>query len=175
MHLRVPPSEKPDLARRALLLASSATALGWVAGCGQRQPAPDVSFTLLNGRPGRIADLRGQVVLVNFWATSCAVCVAEMPLLAATQRQYQARGLHTLAVAMRHDPPAAVALFAESRALPFGVVIDNTGAVARSFGDVRVTPTSVLLDRRGQIAQRWEGAPEPATLQARIERLLAET
>lgn len=166
---------KADLARRGLLLASSATALAWVAGCGPRAAVPDISYTLLDGTRSSTAALRGSVVLVNFWATSCATCVHEMPLLAATHQRYRAQGLQTLAVAMQWDAPAAVAHFAETRGLPFGVVIDNTGAVARGFGEIQATPTSLLLDRRGTIAHRWEGAPEPATLHARIERLLAAT
>ncbi len=146
-----------------------------MAGCsGAREVAPDVGFTLLDGSRSSIGALRGSVVLVNFWATSCATCIQEMPLLASTHRKYQPRGLQTLAVAMHYDPPAAVAHFAETRALPFGVVIDNTGAVARGFGNVKLTPTSVLLDRRGAMARRWVGAPEPAELQSVVEQLLAE-
>ena len=169
---------KPDLARRLTLLASSATALAWVvgtsSGCAGREMPPDVGFTLLDGTPSRLSAWRGQVVLVNFWATSCGVCVREMPLLVSTQRKYAERGFHTLAVAMQYDPPAAVAMFAQARGLPFGVVIDNLGAVARSFGDVRATPTSFLLDRGGAIAKRWVGAPESAQLHAAIEKVLGE-
>jgi len=75
---------------------------------------------------------------------------------------------------MRHDPPALVARFAESRALPFGVVIDNTGAVARAFGNVRATPTSFVLDKRGMVAERIVGAPDFARLHRTLEDLLAE-
>lgn len=134
-----------------------------------------MDFSLLDGTPSRLSAWQGRVVLVNFWATSCAVCLREMPLLASTQRRYAERGFHTLAVAMQYDPPAAVAEFAQARALPFGVVIDNLGAVARSFGGVRGTPSSFLLDRRGAIAQRWVGAHEAAELHAAVEALLVET
>jgi len=139
-----------------------------------RVDAPDVGYTLLDGTRGSTGQLRGQVVLINFWATSCASCVRKMPLLASTHQQYKPRGLQTLAVAMQHDAPASVSHFAQTRALPFGVVIDNTGAVARSFGDVQVTPTSLLLDRRGRIAWRWEGGEDAWQLHSRLERLLAE-
>jgi peroxiredoxin len=72
--------------------------------------------------------MAGKVMLVNFWATSCATCVKEMPQIVATHDKFKARGLDTLAVAMSYDPPAFVAKFAETRKLPFGVAIDNTGA-----------------------------------------------
>ena len=67
--------------------------------------APDVMYTLLDGRISKLAALRGQVVLMNFWATSCASCVHEMPQIAATHDKFKARGFETLAVAMRYDPP----------------------------------------------------------------------
>jgi peroxiredoxin len=145
-----------------------------LAGCGQRESAPEVLYTLLDGRAERLSSLRNRVVLVNFWATSCATCVQEMPALVDTWRRFSERGYDTLAVAMRHDPPALVARFAETTALPFGVVIDNTGAVARAFGDVRVTPTTFVIDKRGRIASRDEGAPDFAKLHRLVDGLLAE-
>ena len=145
-----------------------------MAGCDRRSAAPPVSYTLLDGRRADLASQRGKVVLVNFWATSCAVCVQEMPSLVATARRYAGRGFETLAVAMQYDPPALVARYAERHALPFGVVIDNTGAIARAFGHVRVTPTTFVIDKRGAIAERLVGAPDFARLHRRLDELLAE-
>jgi peroxiredoxin len=85
----------------------------------------------------------------------------------------QPQGLQTLAVAMQSDPPAAVALFAEHRRLPFGVLIDNTGAVAHGFGDVAVTPTSIVLDHQGRIVLRVVGKLADGTLHSVLSRLLA--
>jgi len=140
-----------------------------------RTAAPNVGYTLLDGRSASTGELRGKVVLVNFWATDCAPCVAEMPELVATHEKFRARGYDTLAVAMRHDPPALVIDFAQRRRLPFGVVIDNTGAVARGFDDVRVTPTSVLIDRHGAIVKRFVGKLDFVALDALVETLLAES
>jgi peroxiredoxin len=137
--------------------------------------APNVGYTLLDGRQSSVDQLRGKVVLVNFWATDCAPCVQEMPQFVALHEKFKARGYETLAVAMRHDPPALVIRFAEQRRLPFGVVIDNTGAVAKSFDEVQVTPTSVLINKRGEIVQRIVGEPDFAALNALVEKLLAET
>ncbi|MEY8876786.1 MAG: TlpA disulfide reductase family protein [Leptothrix sp. (in: b-proteobacteria)] len=134
----------------------------------------DAPYTLLDGSPHRLHDLRGQVVLVDFWATTCAICLREMPQLIATHRRFAPRGLQTLAVAMAYDPPARVIAYAEQRALPFGVVIDNLGAVARAFGPIEGTPTTLLLDRRGAVALRQVGAPDFTALHARIEQLLAQ-
>lgn len=169
-----------SLSRRHLATAAvaavSAAALWLALGPGQAlKPAPIVKYTLLDGQQHSSEQWKGQVVLVNFWATSCTTCVAEMPHLVATYDKFRQRGYQTLAVAMSYDPPAYVASFAQSRQLPFGVAIDNTGEVARRFGDVQLTPTSFLINKRGEIVKRYVGAPDFVALDALVEKLLAET
>jgi peroxiredoxin len=167
-----------DLARRRLTLATALTSacgsFALLSACSARDPAPRFSYTLLDGAKATSDAARGKVLLVNFWATSCVSCVKEMPNLIATHKQYAARGFETLAVAMSYDPPAYVANFAQSRGLPFGVVIDNTGAIARAFGDVKITPTTFLIDKRGGIVKRYVGEPDFNGLHALVEKLLAE-
>jgi peroxiredoxin len=140
-----------------------------------KEKAPPAAYTLLDGSTGSIDRLKGKVVLVNFWATSCVTCVKEMPELVATHQKFQARGFETLAVAMSYDPPAYVSNFAQSRQLPFGVAIDNTGQIARSFGDIKLTPTTILINKRGEIVKRYVGEPDFTALHALVERLLAES
>jgi peroxiredoxin len=154
----------------AVALAAIAAAV--YLGTG-RSTAPPSTFVLLDGSTRTTADLKGKVTLVNFWATSCMSCVAEMPQIMATHEKYQARGYQTLAVAMSYDPPAYVVNFAQSRKLPFGVAIDNTGAVAKAWGDVQLTPTTFIVDKRGEIVKRYVGAPDFAELHQLIEKLLA--
>lgn len=139
-----------------------------------REIAPAVSYTLLDGRVSGTEQLRGKVVLVNFWATSCATCVKEMPQIVSTHEKYRGRGYETVAVAMSYDAPAYVIRFAETRKLPFAVAIDNTGQIARSFGDIKLTPTSVLINKRGEIVKRYVGEPDFAALHELVEKLLAE-
>ncbi len=152
--------------------ALAAIAAAVYLGTG-RSTAPPSTFVLLDGSTRTTADLKGKVTLVNFWATSCVSCVAEMPQIMATHEKYQARGYQTLAVAMSYDPPAYVVNFAQSRKLPFGVAIDNTGAVAKAWGDVQLTPTTFIVDKRGEIVKRYVGAPDFAELHQLIEKLLA--
>jgi peroxiredoxin len=139
-----------------------------------RETAPTVAYTLLDGTTSNTGRLRGKVVLVNFWATSCTTCVHEMPQVVATYEKFKGRGYETLAVAMSYDPPAYVMNFAETRKLPFGVAIDNTGTIAKSFGDVKMTPTSVLINKRGEIVKRFVGEPDFAQLHELVEKLLTE-
>jgi peroxiredoxin len=157
-------------------LALLVTAVGWLAwnSLAAKEQAPEVSYTLLNGSNGSMSELKGKVLLVNFWATSCVTCVAEMPQIVATHQKFKSRGYETLAVAMSYDPPAYVARFAETRQLPFGVAIDNTGEIARRFGDVKLTPTSYLINQRGEIVKRYVGAPDFAALHVLVDELLKQ-
>ena len=130
------PSRRQWLLRSAALgIGAAAGGAGMLVGCSSRDSAPDAAFVRLDGSGARISELRGKVLLVNFWATSCATCVAEMPGLIDTHRRFNARGYETLAVAMSYDPPAYVSNFAQRRELPFWVAIDNTGAIAKAFGE----------------------------------------
>ena len=168
-------NRRHHLALSAGLLAIAVLGTAGLAGCSRRETAPDVTYTLLDGRQTHLGAQRGKVMLVNFWATSCTTCVKEMPQIVATHQKFKAQAFDTLAVAMSYDPPAYVANFAESRQLPFGVAIDNTGDIARQFGDVRLTPTTYLLDKRGSIVKKFVGEPDFAALHALITELLAES
>ncbi len=136
--------------------------------------APESTFVLLDGTRKTTADMKGKVTLVNFWATSCTTCVAEMPKIISTYDKYKARGYDTVAVAMSYDPPSYVVNYAQTRKLPFPVAIDNTGAVAKAWGDVQLTPTTFIVNRRGDIVKRYVGEPDFAELHRLIEKLLAE-
>ena len=165
--------------KRTFIAATAAAALlvlgaGAYYGSTSRTVAPQATYVLLDGSKKTTADLKGRVTLVNFWATSCVTCVAEMPKVIATYDKYHARGFDTLAVAMSYDPPSYVVNFAETRKLPFKVAIDNTGAVAKAWGDVALTPTTYIVNKRGEIVKRYVGEPDFAELHKLIEKLLAE-
>jgi peroxiredoxin len=135
--------------------------------------APNSSFVLLDASRTTTKDFEGKVTLVNFWATSCTTCVAEMPKMIATFDKYQSKGYDMVAVAMSYDPPSYVVNYAQTRKLPFKVAIDNTGAIAKSWGDVQLTPTTFLLNKKGEIVKRYVGEPDFAELHVLIEKLLA--
>lgn len=163
--------------KKVLYVAAVAAALAVGAGVylsSGATAAPASTFVLLDGSKKSTEDLKGQVTLVNFWATSCVTCVAEMPQIAATHEKYKGQGYNTLAVAMSYDPPSYVVNFAETRKLPFSVAIDNTGAVAQAWGDVKLTPTTYLVNKRGEIVKRYVGEPDFTELHRLIERLLTE-
>jgi peroxiredoxin len=98
-----------------------------------------------------------------------------MPKLISTYDKYKSQGFDTIAVAMSYDPPSYVVNFAQTRKLPFNVAIDNTGEVAKAWGDVQLTPTAYLVNKRGEIVKHYMGEPDLAELHRLIERLLTET
>ena len=165
--------------KRVLVISSVAVAVVAIAAgvffSTGTAAAPDSTFVLLDGSKKTTTDLKGKVTLVNFWATSCVTCVAEMPKMVETHNKYQAQGYDTLAVAMHYDPPSYVVNFTETRKLPFKVAIDNTGAVAQAWGDVKLTPTTYIVNKRGDIVKRYVGEPNFDELHRLIEKLLAET
>jgi peroxiredoxin len=165
--------------KRYLALITACLAIGLtLSACSNVSeftgPAPASTMVLLDGTKHTTEAMKGKVTLVNFWATSCTTCVAEMPQVIATYNQFKGQGFDTVAVAMSYDPPSYVVNFAQTRALPFKVAIDNTGAVAKAWGDVKLTPTTYLVNKRGDIVKRYVGAPDFTAMGQLIAKLLAE-
>ncbi|MEO8118945.1 MAG: TlpA disulfide reductase family protein [Rhodoferax sp.] len=163
--------------KRSFFFAAAAVILAIGAGIylnSGMAAAPQSSFVMLDGSKKDTSQLTGKVTLVNFWATSCVSCVAEMPRLISTYDKYKSQGFDTIAVAMSYDPPSYVVNFTQTRKLPFSVAIDNTGTVAKAWGDVQLTPTTYLVNKRGEIVKRYIGEPDFTELHHLIETLLAE-
>lgn len=164
--------------KRKLLQALAAVAVAAVGVLGyttlsSTKPAPDVTFTSLTGEKVSMQSLRGKVVMVNFWATSCTTCIKEMPAMVQTYNKYKDKGLDFVAVAMSYDPPNYVLNYAQTRNLPFKVALDTQGDVAKSFDDVKLTPTTYVIDKQGKIIKRYVGEPDFAALHELLERALA--
>lgn len=152
-----------------LAIASFAAALAMPV-----RSAPEAKFVTLGGESFTTSALRGKVAVVNFWATSCGVCLAEIPNMTRSYRRHASREYELVAVAMRYDPPARVARFTYERALPFTVALDPDGEIAKRFGNIHVTPTTFVIDKRGRVVRRFTGEPDWKVLDALVERALAE-
>jgi len=155
------------------LLAALGIALFFGLSLLKKESVPPVSFRMIDGQQVSTDALRGKVVLVNFWATSCSTCIQEMPAMVQTYNKYRERGLEFVAVAMSYDPPNYVLNYAQTRELPFKVALDTDGRAAQSFGDVKLTPTTFLIDKQGNILKRYVGIPESDALHQLIEKALA--
>lgn len=150
-----------------LLLA----AVTWGLLRGPSTPqAPEVTYRLLDGTRLSNADLRGRHVLVNFWSTTCRVCIREMPAVARLHRDFAGQAFTVIAVAMAYDPPNAVLEYVERAALPFPVALDWDGRTAAAFGGVTGTPLSFLIDAEGRILERQEGEIDIERLRRLLRR-----
>jgi peroxiredoxin len=160
---------------KPLLIAVAALAIvGALAYALMDKPgAPASTFTTLEGKTLTLDELRGKVVLVNFWATSCPGCVKEMPDMVEVYREYKDRGFEIIAVAMSYDPPNYVQSFVQTRQLPFPVALDVTGEHARAFGDVQLTPTTFIIGKDGRILEQKLGEIDFVRLRALLDRELA--
>lgn len=138
-------------------------------GLTQKTSAPALILTDLSGKPIVLNQLRGQTVLIDFWATSCPGCVQEMPQLADLYTRYHGKKFDLIAVAMSYDDPAQVRQFAAERGLPFPVVLDSQGDIAHAFGEVKLTPTAFLIDADGHIVAQTIGNLDFAKLQQRLD------
>lgn len=148
---------------------------GAVAPAGRAGDAPDFALRDLSGRTVRLSDHRGEVVLVNFWATWCVPCAAELPHLERLYRKYRDRGFVVLAISM--DGPessAEVDPRARRLGLSFPVLLDEETRVVGAYNPKRTAPFSVLVDRDGRVARRREGyhAGDEVALESEIGALL---
>ena len=136
-------------------------------------PAPDLTLTTLDGEKIRLTDRRGQVTLVNFWATWCGPCRVEIPDLAALQDTLGEKGLLIVGVADR-ESAEVVRPFAERQDINYPLVADPDGTVSEAFGGVRALPTTFVIGPDGRIVQRVIGILPAQEVQARLAALLED-
>lgn len=135
--------------------------------------APDFELHTLDGQPISLAGLRGQVVLINFWATWCPPCRAEMP---GFQRVYEAkrdRGFTVIGLSTDVGGRGTVEKFLAERGITYPVAMASA-KVVRDFGGSNMLPTSYLIDRQGRIRHTVRGFFAEPALASAVERLLAE-
>jgi peroxiredoxin len=150
-------------------LASIAVVVLLAAHAVCAKPAPDFTLKTLDGRAVRLEDLRGKVVLLNFWATWCAACRVEMPRFVEQYRKHHAQGLEIVGVSMDDAGNDAVAAFVAAHHINYTIVRGND-AVAKAYGGVRFLPQTFVIDRKGEIVRTIVGPPEERELDELIER-----
>lgn len=137
-----------------------------------RQPVADASTPLLSGKMVSLRDLRGKVVLVNFWATWCPYCRHEMPAMQSFYQDYRGKGFDILAVSSGEDA-ATVQKFMTQEGYTFTTGI-ATAEMSQAFGNPSSLPTSFIIDREGRIRHKISGQVHYARLKELVEPLLAE-
>jgi len=113
--------------------------------------APDFTTPTLSGGTLRLSSLRGNVVLINFWATWCTACQDEMPAIEQVWDRYRGRGLEVIAVDFREGNKAAMQRFLKQVGAKFTAALDPDGKIADAYGVTFGLPTSVFVDRDGMV------------------------
>ena len=158
---------------RALLAAILAGCLA-AANAAAPQPAPDFTLKSLSGENLKLSELRGQVVLVNFWASWCGPCRQEMPLLDEMYQRYQKLGFTILGVNVEQDAAAAQAMLKE-HPVQFPVLFDPQSTASKLY-NLNAMPTTVLVDRSGNVRYLHQGYMPgyEQTYQQQVSELLRE-
>jgi peroxiredoxin len=138
---------------------------------GNGRIAPDFHLKAADGTSMRLSDLRGQVVLLNFWATWCPPCKAEMPDLNGLNRDYGPGHRFTVVGVDLEENPEAVASFAREQEISFPLLLDADGSVTRERYRLRALPTSMIIDREGKVRDTWSGQLPRAAMLERLSKI----
>jgi len=148
-----------------LLLAST------VAHAQGARKAPGLALKDIRGRTVRLSDYKGRVVLLNFWATWCPPCRAEMPDLVKLQREYAKQGLQVVGVTYPPETLSRVRRFARRLGINYPVAL-GTKATKNLFADTDTLPVTVVIDRDGNIRDTIEGIMLPDEFEQKVKPLL---
>lgn len=143
-----------------------------VIPAAKRVVAPDFTISDVQGKPFRLAALKGRVVLVDFWAIACGGCKLELPWYVKFDHEYSAKGLSLVGLDMYGEAPGDVRAFAASQQMRYPVAI-GTDAIGDSY-HLKEMPLTVLVDRKGRIAVSHAGVVDPQMFEQDLKTLLSE-
>lgn len=135
--------------------------------------APDFTLTALDGTPFTLSEHRGEVVVLNFWATWCIPCLAEMPTLEALQQELGDEGLQIVGISQDTGGADEIRPFADQLGVTYPLLPDPAFNVSARYGGISVLPTTVVIDREGRITQTEYGALTRNKLLALLDGLIA--
>ncbi len=164
------------ITRRIVLLLLFLIILGVVIGVytspSATQRVPNLTLTLLNGQSLTLESLRHHPILVYFWATTCATCIEEIPLLVKLYHEFSPQGFHIIGIAMYYDPPNRIVYFTKNSQLPYDIAFDLERVAAQAFGEVRFVPAHFLIDQTGKIVYNGQGKLDETLLRRHLVQLL---
>ena len=140
----------------------------------ERKAAPEFALKDADGRTARLADYKGKVVLLNFWATWCGPCKIEMPWFMEFERKYKDQGFNVVGVSMDEEGWAVVKPFIADMAVNYRV-LQGSDSIAQLYGGVDALPTTFLIDRDGKVAATHVGLAAKSEFENGIKELLEKT
>ena len=133
--------------------------------------APAFKLKDLEGKSVQLSDFKGKVVVLNFWATWCPPCRAEIPDLIALQKHYAPRGVVVLGVSLDEGGPSKVASFVKKMGINYPMVMGDQN-ISSAYGGIEVVPTTFIIDRKGNVISALQGATDLAGFEAEIKPAL---
>lgn len=121
------------------------------------EEVPDITVVTITGERIALAGMRGEPLLVTFWASTCSTCLEEMPHLIDLYHELSPRGLKIIGIAIFYDPPNRVLAMQESRRIPYTIALDIDAHASRAFGEVGLTPTTFLIAPDGRVVYQKTG------------------
>ncbi|MDC9728365.1 MAG: TlpA disulfide reductase family protein [Methyloprofundus sp.] len=134
--------------------------------------APNINLKTIRNTQVSLQELQGKVVLITFWASNCKSCLAEIEDLKSLYQDYHKQGLELFAVSMYYDRPNYVVAASKNYKIPYDIVLDLRGGIAKAFGQVELIPTTFLIDTTGEIVYQTTGIFTLSDMQMRIQSLL---
>jgi thiol-disulfide isomerase/thioredoxin len=162
------------LASPAVLLASQTTGEDWIPK-ETRSAARKLALRDLEGKKRQLADLKGKVVVLNFWATWCGPCRVEMPAFAKVHAEYRDRGVEIVGAANEErDSRAKVAEYVRGLGIQFPIWLEAAAEHMEAFGVGPEIPATVIIDPQGRLAVRIRHVTDEIQLRSLIDRALLE-
>lgn len=135
------------------------------------KPAGDFKLLDVNGKPKTLADYKGKVVIVDFWATWCGPCKASIPHFINLQREYQEKGLEVVGISLDTTGPKAVGAFAQAQKINYTILMGND-AVAAAYGGIKGIPVAFVVTQDGKIFRKYVGYRDQKVYDSDIRALL---
>lgn len=156
--------------RRAVIFAMLMV-ISPIIAVGQTSNAPTLVLKDIQGRTVRLSDYKGKVVMLNFWATWCPPCRAEMPDLIRMQREYRRQGLQVIGITYPPEEIAKVRQFIRKLGVNYPIAL-GTKETKTLFDETETLPVTIVIDREGKVRERIEGILLPVEFEQRIKPLL---
>lgn len=160
-----------------LLLVAGLVSIFALANCVVAQnvgsAAPQFTLKDINGRNVNLADYKGKVIILDFWATWCPPCRDEIPDFIALQNEYGKKGLQVIGISVDREGVKVVKPFYEKMGMNYPVLLTD-GKVETAYGGIRAIPTTFIIDKKGSIAKKYVGFQPKSVFEKDIKGLLGK-